>query len=127
MLLVKIKDKTLANYYGCRSLPSIIYFEEKVPSIYQDELTPESVLQWVLEQRQGKKIRELGSERFKDHFRLTACSPVDSRIEQVNREILEHMVDTTHYLVVLFCKLLKRRLSSYQVEKVKSNPSTNSR
>ena len=53
--MVKIKDKTLANYYGCRSLPSIIYFEEKVPSVYQDELTPESVLQWVLEQRQGKK------------------------------------------------------------------------
>lgn len=80
VLLVKIKDKTLANYYGCRSLPSIIYFEERVPSVYQDELTPESVLQWVLEQRQ------------------------DSRIEQVNREILEHMVDTTHYLVVLFYK-----------------------
>ena len=52
--LVKIKDQTLANYYGCRTLPSIIYFEEKVPSIYQDELTPESVLQWILEQRSGK-------------------------------------------------------------------------
>lgn len=78
--MVKTKDQNLANYYGCKSLPAIIYFEDETPSVYQDEMTPESVLQWILEQRQ------------------------DSRIEQVNREILEHMVDNTHYLVVLFCK-----------------------
>ena len=80
ILLVKVKDQTLANLYGCDELPALVYFEQGMPSVYQEEMNPESVLQWLLQQRS------------------------EDTIEEVNREILEHMVDSTHYLVVLFCK-----------------------
>lgn len=80
IMLVKVKDVPLANSYGCDQLPALVYFEQGMVSVYQDELTAESVLQWLLQQRS------------------------EDTIEEVNREILEHMVDSTHYLVVLFCK-----------------------
>lgn len=80
ILLVKVKDQALANSYGCDELPALVYFEQGMPSVYQEEMNPESVLQWLLQQRS------------------------EDTIEEVNREILEHMVDSTHYLVVLFCK-----------------------
>lgn len=82
ILLVKIKNGALANSYGCDELPAIVYFEQGMPSVYPDELNPESVLQWLVQQRS------------------------EDTIEEVNREILEHMVENAHYLVVLFCTYL---------------------
>lgn len=77
---VKTKDAQMAEIYGCKSFPQLIYFEKQTPSIYHGDLSPEDVLQWLIQQKS------------------------EDTIESVNRELLEQLIENSHYLVVFFCK-----------------------
>ncbi|WP_407809629.1 hypothetical protein, partial [Staphylococcus aureus] len=49
---VKTDDIKLAKDFGVTSLPSLVYFEEKIPSIYQGDLNKEEeVLAWLVKQK----------------------------------------------------------------------------
>ncbi|RWS17098.1 thioredoxin-like protein 1, partial [Dinothrombium tinctorium] len=78
---VKTSDASVAEEFGCKSLPALLYFEKQTPSIYQGDLSAEEdVLQWLIQQR------------------------TEDTIESVNRELLEQLIESTHYLVVFFYK-----------------------
>lgn len=79
--VVKTKDDTIAKEYGIEQLPALIYFEKRIPSIYEGDISAEEdVLQWLIQQK------------------------TEDTIESVNRELLEQLISNTQYLVVYFCK-----------------------
>lgn len=78
---MKTKETTIAKEYGIEQLPALIYFEKRIPSIYQGDISAEEdVLQWLIQQK------------------------TEDTIESVNRELLEQLIINTQYLVVYFCK-----------------------
>lgn len=80
---VKTKDVSFIKEYGLdeEDLPALIYFEHGQPSIYDGDLSAEEdLLDWLLKQKR------------------------DDTIEEVNRRLLEKLIESSHYLVVLFYK-----------------------
>lgn len=82
IVFIKTADGTVAREYGCRSVPALIYFEKSAPSVYEGDISAEEdVLQWLIQQK------------------------TEDTIESVNKELLEQLVESSHYLVAFFCKL----------------------
>ncbi|XP_066956725.1 uncharacterized protein [Macrobrachium rosenbergii] len=78
---VKTQDTKVAERYGVTSLPALLYFEHQVPTVFEgDLLAEEDVLQWLVLQK------------------------TEDRIETVNRNMLEVMLEDTQYLAVFFYK-----------------------
>ncbi|KAK7069268.1 hypothetical protein SK128_025944 [Halocaridina rubra] len=78
---VKTQDTQIAERYGVTTLPALLYFEHQVPTVYEgDLLAEEDVLQWLVLQK------------------------TEDRIETVNRNMLEVMLEDTQYLAVFFYK-----------------------
>lgn len=81
IVFVKTADTAVADDFGFKRFPSLVYFEKGVPSIYEGDLrSEEDVLQWLILQK------------------------TEDTIESVNRELLEQMIESTNYLVAFFCK-----------------------
>lgn len=81
--VVKTQETQIAKEYGIEEFPMLIYFEKRMPSIYQGDISAEEdVLQWLIQQK------------------------TEDTIESVNRELLEKLITNTQYLVVYFCMFL---------------------
>jgi thioredoxin-like negative regulator of GroEL len=81
IVFVKSSDSTVAEEFGCKSVPSLMYFEKGAPSLYEGDVSAEEdVLQWLVQQK------------------------TEDTIESVNRELLEQLVEQSHYLVAFFYK-----------------------
>ncbi|KFM78692.1 hypothetical protein X975_14267, partial [Stegodyphus mimosarum] len=80
MPFVRIDDKELAAEYGFDAdLPVLVYFEKKVPSVYQGDLTNEQqVWKWL-------------------HLQLTSDG-----IEEVTEKILYNLIEHNQFVAVLF-------------------------
>lgn len=78
---VKIDDDHVAKEYGVDHLPALVYFENKIPSLYEGDLNnEEQVLAWLMEQ--------LASDT----------------IEDITDEMLDKLIKKSTHLAVLFCK-----------------------
>ncbi|XP_073978532.1 hulk isoform X2 [Rhodnius prolixus] len=78
---VKTPDYTIAAHFGVLDYPSLVYFENQVPNVFEGDLSEEEeVLQWLITQK------------------------TEDRIELITRQMLETMVDETQYLAVYFYK-----------------------
>lgn len=76
-----IQDVEVAKDFGVVEFPSLIYFENQVPNVFEGNLMEEEeVLQWLITQK------------------------TEDRIELITRVMLETMVEETQYLAVYFCK-----------------------
>ncbi|XP_067132038.1 uncharacterized protein [Centruroides vittatus] len=76
---VKTDDIKLAKDFGVTSLPTLVYFEDKIPSIYHGDLNKEEeVLAWLVHQK------------------------VEETIENVNREMFNRLIEEKTFLAVLF-------------------------
>jgi len=76
---VKTKDEVFVEKFGIDSFPSIIYFEESQPSIYEGDASEETeLLTWVLYQMK------------------------EDTIENINRELFTNMIDEVEFLAVFF-------------------------
>ena len=81
---VKIDDDNVAREYGVDHVPTLVYFENKIPSLYHGDLAnEEQVLAWLVDQ--------LASDM----------------IEDITDEMLDKLIKKTSHLAVLFCKLRK--------------------
>ncbi|CAH1962777.1 unnamed protein product [Acanthoscelides obtectus] len=77
--IVRIDNDAEAKEYGIDHLPALIYFEDKIPSVYEGDLMNEDeVLQWLVEQKQT------------------------ATIEEVTDEILDDLIQEHEYVVVYF-------------------------
>lgn len=80
---VKIDDLEVSKRFGIEydELPTLVYFEEKIPNFYQGDLmVEEDVLEWLIHQKNNDEI------------------------EDVSDVVLENLIDSSTYLAVLFCK-----------------------
>ena len=88
---VKIDDDHVAREYGVDHIPTLVYFENKIPSLYNGDLAnEEQVLSWLIEQ-------------------LAA-----DMIEDITDEMLDKLIKKSSHLAVLFCKSGPLHFSSIQ-------------
>ncbi|XP_039290477.1 uncharacterized protein LOC111055351 isoform X2 [Nilaparvata lugens] len=79
---IKTQDFQIAENFGVSDFPSLVYFENQIPNVFEGDLAEEEeVLQWLITQR------------------------TEDRIELITRAMLETMVEETQYLAVYFYKL----------------------
>ncbi|KAK8786612.1 hypothetical protein V5799_023615 [Amblyomma americanum] len=78
---VKTTDIAMAQEYGVKELPALVYFENQIPNVYEGDLSAEEeVLQWLVLQKS------------------------EDTIETVNRDMMERLIEETQYLAVFFYK-----------------------
>ena len=77
--LVKISDDGAGDEYGIQDLPSLVYFENGVPEIFEGDIRNDNqIIKWMLE--------ELKQEEIKD----------------VSVAMLNRLIDRNHNLAVVF-------------------------
>lgn len=92
---VKIDDDELAQTYGLHDeLPALVYFENRIPSVYQGDLkNEEQVLDWLIKQQSSDEIEEVSHELLnvliQKHNQLAALiyKPKDKQSEKVLKEL----------------------------------------
>src|SRR5665811_1253597 len=83
IVFVKIDDEDEAKEYGFDDLPVLVYFENKIPSVYEGDLHNEDdVLKWLLEQKHTDTI------------------------EEVTDEILQKLIENNQYVATYFSKFI---------------------
>ncbi|XP_015123267.1 uncharacterized protein LOC107045483 isoform X2 [Diachasma alloeum] len=79
IVILRIDNDAEAKEYGIDHLPTLIYFEDKIPAIYEgDLLNEDDVLEWLIEQKNT------------------------ATIEEVTDEILTDLIEEHEYVVVFF-------------------------
>lgn len=82
--MVKISDQEVAAQYNIANTPALVYFRKRNPLVYDGDLTDyERILTW-----------------------LTSLDVFDNKneIEEVNRKMLDKLLDENEFLTVYFCK-----------------------
>lgn len=83
MTFVKIDNIDEAKEYGIDSVPSLLYFEKGIPTVYEGRLEDEeSVLKWLEQQTTSDEI------------------------EDITDEMLDLILEKMPHVAVLFCKLI---------------------
>lgn len=83
IVIVRMDNAAEAKDYGIDHLPTLVYFENKIPAMYEgDLLNEDEVLEWLIEQKKT------------------------ATIEEVTDEILSGLIDEHEYVVVYFSKYL---------------------
>ncbi|XP_014370434.2 uncharacterized protein LOC106720321 isoform X3 [Papilio machaon] len=79
IVIVRMDNDAEAKQYGIDHLPTLVYFEENIPAIYEGDLMNEDeVLEWLIEQKNS------------------------ATIEEVTDEILIELIEEHEYVVVYF-------------------------
>lgn len=100
---VKIDDNSVAKDYGLADeLPVLVYFENRLPTVYEGDLTDEDdVLAWLIKQRTEDTIEEVTEEILSDllkerEYVLVYFAPNDCKeCENILHNTLEHIDDDT--------------------------------
>ncbi|XP_018309278.1 uncharacterized protein hlk isoform X4 [Mycetomoellerius zeteki] len=67
IVIVRIDNDAEAKEYGIDHLPTLVYFEDKIPAIYEgDLLNEDEVLEWLIEQKNSATIEEVTDEILTD-------------------------------------------------------------
>ncbi|KAL1464793.1 hypothetical protein WDU94_004408 [Cyamophila willieti] len=63
IVIVRLDNDNEAKEYGIDHLPTLVYFENKIPAIYEgDLLNEEEVLKWLVHQKETATIEEVTDE-----------------------------------------------------------------
>lgn len=67
IVIVRIDNADEAKEYGLDHLPALIYFEDKIPALYEGDLMNEDeVLEWLILQKETDTIEEVTDEILQD-------------------------------------------------------------
>lgn len=67
IVIVRIDNAAEAKEYGLDHLPALVYFEDKIPAIYEGDLmNEEEVLEWLTLQKNSATIEEVTDEILKE-------------------------------------------------------------
>jgi hypothetical protein len=78
MIMVKVDSVEIAMELGIPELPSVVYFDHKVPNIYNGNMTGETVMNWLQDQK------------------------LENQIKLVSGNMLQKLVVDVEYVVALF-------------------------
>lgn len=63
IVFVKISNTQEAAEYGIDELPALVFFEQRIPSVYEGDLSNEDeILEWLVEQKHSTNIEEVTDE-----------------------------------------------------------------
>lgn len=94
---VKIASHEAAATYNVVNIPSLVYFRKQIPMLYDGDLHQvDRVLQWLTSQ---------------DVFEIK------NEIEEVNRKMLDKLLEENEFLAVYFCKL-SNKSQSFRLVKI---------
>lgn len=86
---VRIQDSKLAEDFSLASIPSLVYFRDGIPIVYQGELTDEAeVLEWLIQHQSTVEDEDI--------------------VESVDKDELDIMMRNVDYLLVLYHDRKKR-------------------
>ncbi|KAK8738956.1 hypothetical protein OTU49_003758 [Cherax quadricarinatus] len=109
--IVKIADEVAAREYGIENTPSLVYFENEIPSLYDGDLrNEEEVLAWLIEQLQTDEIEDVTDEmldkliREANHLAVLFYDEDDQESQLVVNE-LENIDDECDAKGVSFVKI----------------------
>lgn len=84
IVIIRMDNDAEAKEYGIDHLPTLVYFENKIPAIYEgDLLNEDEVLEWLIEQKNT------------------------ATIEEVTDEILVDLIEEHEYVVAFFSKFFR--------------------
>ena len=87
IILVKLDNPQEAAQYGIDEIPSLVYFDEGIPHLFEGNLGNENeVLGWLIHQMKHEEI------------------------EQVTDEMIDLLILEHKYVAVLFCKYFRYRI-----------------
>ncbi|XP_049870043.1 uncharacterized protein LOC126369599 isoform X1 [Pectinophora gossypiella] len=67
IVIVRMDNEAEAKEFGIDHLPTLVYFEENIPAIYEGDLMNEDeVLEWLIEQKNSATIEEVTDEILTD-------------------------------------------------------------
>ncbi|XP_013184648.2 uncharacterized protein LOC106130366 isoform X2 [Amyelois transitella] len=67
IVIVRMDNEDEAKQFGIDHLPTLVYFEENIPAIYEGDLMNEDeVLEWLIEQKNSATIEEVTDEILTD-------------------------------------------------------------
>ncbi|XP_046832569.1 uncharacterized protein LOC124430289 isoform X1 [Vespa crabro] len=67
IVIIRMDNDAEAKEYGIDHLPTLVYFEDKIPAIYEgDLLNEDEVLEWLIEQKNTATIEEVTDEILTD-------------------------------------------------------------
>ncbi|CAG9794975.1 unnamed protein product [Diatraea saccharalis] len=67
IVIVRMDNDAEAKEFGIDHLPTLVYFEENIPAIYEGDLMNEDeVLEWLIEQKNSATIEEVTDEILSD-------------------------------------------------------------
>ncbi|XP_076765990.1 hulk isoform X1 [Xylocopa sonorina] len=67
IVIIRMDNDAEAKEYGIDHLPTLVYFEDKIPAIYEgDLLNEDEVLEWLIEQKNSATIEEVTDEILAD-------------------------------------------------------------
>ncbi|XP_043680384.1 uncharacterized protein LOC122634920 isoform X3 [Vespula pensylvanica] len=67
IVIIRMDNDVEAKEYGIDHLPTLVYFEDKIPAIYEgDLLNEDEVLEWLIEQKNTATIEEVTDEILTD-------------------------------------------------------------
>uniref|UniRef100_A0ABD2XLF9 Thioredoxin domain-containing protein n=1 Tax=Trichogramma kaykai TaxID=54128 RepID=A0ABD2XLF9_9HYME len=105
IVLVRMDNDAEAKEYGIDHLPTLVYFEDKIPALYEGDLMNEDeVLKWLVEQKHSATIEEVTdeilSDLIEDHEYVVvyfsgncdegdACEKVLQELENIDDELDE--------------------------------------
>ncbi|XP_046651298.1 uncharacterized protein LOC124342369 isoform X3 [Daphnia pulicaria] len=118
---VKISNLDEAKEYGLDELPALVYFENRIPSVYEGNLSEEEqVLTWLIEQKNSDTIEELTDELLETIIKTNEyvvvyfsgpcedgqkCDSILDQLEEIDDEADEHGI---HLVTTEEVELAKR-------------------
>ncbi|XP_011137175.2 uncharacterized protein LOC105181845 isoform X2 [Harpegnathos saltator] len=67
IVILRMDNDAEAKEYGIDHLPTLVYFEDKIPAIYEgDLLNEDEVLEWLIQQKNSATIEEVTDEILTD-------------------------------------------------------------
>ena len=99
---VKISDPAAAYHHGISSMPTLVYFKNKLPNVYEGSIVThyEQLLKICMSSISGEILD--GEESLK--WMMTHLESAE--IEEVSNSMLGRLIRDTRNIVVIFCKYI---------------------
>lgn len=110
---VKIDDDKEAKEYGIDTLPAVLYFEKKIPHIYDGRQPALAILS--PHYNNPKKIHTGDLTQEHELLEWLLHQKKHSEIPEITNEMMDKLIDTIDYLTVLFCRCLMHKLSQRRI------------
>ena len=129
IFMVKVDDPVTARHYGLYQLPSVIYFENGIPNIYEGAPSPRAILNWLEEQKTSNGIEEVNGvlldklikeEEYVAVIFLSECIEEDKVVCDELIENLEEIDDELDKIDILLVRIDEPQYA--KVHKIKTFP-----